>query len=195
MLGNVARQTGDTHLACHVIEDTAVELHTRRLARNLDRHIDLDHLVHLNADEIRVNQVPLDGVDLVFLDHHVAPGVLLRQAELENRVDAGFGVDDLENHLRVHDHRDRIALRPVDDRRDQSLVTQPAGGILSQALPALHIDDDFLHATFPCARGPACAGPRGSKTGPSGEPGEPAAFAPGLARRTASSPTNSCESS
>ena len=88
MLRNVSGQTGDTHLACHVVEDAAVELDAGRLTRDLHRDVDLDHLVHLDADEIGVNQVSLDGIDLVFLDHHVPPRLLLRQPQLENRVDA-----------------------------------------------------------------------------------------------------------
>ena len=62
---NLRRQTLELDLAVHEVEHAAFDLHAARLALDDDLHGDLDAAIHVDAQEVRVQQVARNRIEQV----------------------------------------------------------------------------------------------------------------------------------
>jgi len=102
------------------------------------RHLHLDLLVLQHALEVDVDDLVPVGVALDVLEHR---GLLLA-ADLERedgRVEA-LVVHQLRETGMVDHERARIALAPVEDRRDLAEMTQAAARTLALVFPELGVE-------------------------------------------------------
>ena len=144
--GNIARQTLDLDLAKHEIENAALRLDPHRLAPQLDRHADLQHLIHGDALQIDMQQVALDGLVLPVHDHRL--GLLAIQRDVEDGVMPGLGMQNSVDLLGVDgDRPGRLAgavkdggIGPVRRRRRAAFLSAAWRGLASTKLAAVDIN-------------------------------------------------------
>jgi len=126
VLGNVRRQALDVDLAVHEVDDAALRLDALRLAREMHRDGDPQHLVHRDAIEVGVQQVVPHRVELVFL-HHDAEVAAVVELQRDQRVDARLRVQEVRQRLGIdRDGLGLAALAAVEHRRDLPGTAQAA---------------------------------------------------------------------
>ena len=97
-------------------------------------------LVHRDRVEVGVQQLVVDRIELVLLDEHLAAAEL-DPVEPDQRVDAGLGVQDPQQQLRVDRNLDRLALLDaVDDRRNAPGRAQAPRLVLAAAVPFFYCE-------------------------------------------------------
>ena len=141
VLGYVARQHFDLDLAIHEVDDATLLLDALGLALEDDRDRDRQHLVHRDLIEVGMEQLVVDRVELILLDQHprVAAGVG-QPLETDERVDARFRVQDLQQRLRIDGDLERLPLLgAVEHGRDASARAQPARLVLASGLTLLEL--------------------------------------------------------
>ena len=140
VLRDVGRQTLDFDLAAHEVDDAALLLDALRLALDEDGDGDGQQLVHRDGVEVGVEQLVVDRVELVLLHEHLAALADVRAFEPDQRVDAGVGVQDAQEHLGVNGDLGRLPLDgAVDDRGDLPRGAQPARLVLAPGVSLLYV--------------------------------------------------------
>ena len=131
-----AGQALDHDLAVHEVHDGALGLDALGFARQMDRHRELEQLVHRHAIEIGVEQLVVDGVQLVFADQHAR---VARAVELERdqRVDARIRMQDPHQLLRIDGQRLGLGLgAAVQHGGNASLTPESSGFVAAKSIPA-----------------------------------------------------------
>jgi hypothetical protein len=132
VLRNLGRQHLDLDLAVHEVDDASLLLDPLRLSLQHDGDGDGDGLVHRDLVEVGVEQLVIDGVELVLLDEHARVAAVELQAD--ERVHARLRVQDPHQVLRVDGDLHRLAfLGPVEHRGNPPARAQASRFVLASS--------------------------------------------------------------
>ena len=142
---DVHGQTGNLNFTLDEIEQPTFRLHPHGDARQVDRNLHGDLVRHVDAHEIRMDELAGDGVPLHFPDHHGALSVLLfSEPQREERVGPSVAVEDGQDLARLHGHGHRPPVSSVNDAGDEPLAAKPAGLVLPDGVPESSVNDDVF---------------------------------------------------
>ena len=109
-----------------LVDHAALAAHGLGLALEVDRHVDVDGLVEVDADEVDVEHVAPHGVPLDLLDQ--GGGAVAVHLEVDDRVEALLGDEGGAQLPPLDGEGDGIGAHAVDDARDLAFVAEAAGG-------------------------------------------------------------------
>ena len=149
---NLVGQALDFDLAGDEFEQPALHLDARRLAVSGDRYGHGDALGEIDALQVHVQQVALDGVVLP-VHHHHRRGLAARDAQIENRVVSRLAVQNLRNLAGAYRYRDGVLAGAVNDGGDHSLARSRRASFLPREARASAATVCFVLIASPYAGG------------------------------------------
>ena len=124
--GDVARLGVDGEAGEDLVDHAALAADGLGLALEVDRHVDVDGLVEVDADEVDVEHVAAHRVALHVL--HQRGRALAVHLEVDDGVEALLGDEGGAQLAPLHGEGDRVGAHAVDDARDLAFVAEAAGG-------------------------------------------------------------------
>src|SRR5438270_5030603 len=144
-VGDGVGETFDVKLAHLPVEDAAL-FDADRVAAEMDRNGQADHLVHHHAHEIDVRHAARDRVHLHVLDHGVALLIGAGHLQQKDRTDAVLALlNQIDDRLALDGDRHRLFVTAIDDRRDLVFLTQLLRVLFSRALATGNFQGDLSH--------------------------------------------------
>jgi hypothetical protein len=147
LTGNILGQALDLDLAVDLLQQAPLLLDAHGLAAGLHRHLDAQALVHGDAQEVDMHQVPLDGLELPVANHGRGLALPLDR-EGKDGVVAGLGAENALHHASVDTQRFGLRLAAVDDRRHLAVAAQLPGAVLASPLAGQRFDYHSLHRSL-----------------------------------------------
>ncbi len=147
LVGDVIRQALHFHLPLHHLQDAVLLLHPHGVAGDVHRHLDLQALLHGDAEEVHVQQQPLYRVHLPVADHGGGLPVAL-DLQSEDRVLPGFRVQELGDAPRVHAQGHRLVPAAVHDPGHLPGAPQLPGVAFAPLGARLGFDLQSFHASL-----------------------------------------------
>src|SRR6185369_17954612 len=116
LAGNVAGQALDLHLACHLLENSALLLYTHRFALENNGHHDGELLIHGDTLQIDVQQRALNRLVLPIHDHRL--GALAINGKIENCVVTAGRMQNARHLAWIDADRNRVLAGAIYHSRD-----------------------------------------------------------------------------